>query len=72
MADEYTRSESVKSHMYAEQENCYRDSLRRQHFEVELWQMRIEMLTRMKNQEVQKKSELINTIVSFILLQFKL
>jgi len=71
MADERSRSESGKSLMISEQENCYRNSLRRQLFEVELWQMRIEMLTRMKNEEERKISELIDTTVSIIFSRFK-
>lgn len=63
MENQQNKLQNNQQKVYLEQFNTYKDSLKNQHFEVELWKMRIEIISNMKNKEMQLLSEQIIEMV---------
>lgn len=68
MADHPHGSENEKNTIHLEQEKVYENSLKKQYFEIELWKMRIEMISNMKNKQIQIRNDRITEMVCFIFL----
>lgn len=68
MADQPYGSENEKNTIHLEQEKVYENSLKKQYFEIELWKMRIEMISNMKNKQIQIRNDRITEMVCFIFL----
>lgn len=66
MINQQSRSENIKNKIYLEQENVYKNSLKKQYFEIEYWKFKIEMISNMKNQETQKKNNQLIEMVCIL------
>lgn len=53
MENQQGNSQNIQQKVNLEQFNKYKESLRKQNFEVELWKLRIENISNMKNKEMQ-------------------
>lgn len=68
MADQHHGLENEKNTIYLEQKKVYENTLKKQCFEIELWKMRIEMISNMKNKQIQILNDRITEMVCFIFL----
>jgi len=59
------KCEDIQNKMHSEQENAYTKSLKNQYFEIEIWKMKIDMITIMKNKEKELKNDQITELVGF-------
>lgn len=57
------RSKIIKNKIYSVQEDVYKNSLKEQCFEIELWEMRINMISNLRNKELQNRNEKIIEMV---------
>jgi hypothetical protein len=74
MTNQRSSLENIQNKIYLEQENAYKNSLKKQYFEIEYWKCKIEMISNMKNQETQKKNDqliemvcILNTSSSYLI-----
>lgn len=56
-------SKNIKNKIYIKQENVYINTLKKQYFELKMWKMRIEIISNMKNKEIQKRDKQIIEMV---------
>lgn len=63
MANENHRTDNTINYTYQEQKNIYKNFLKKQYCEVELWKMKIEGISKLKNQEKYVKDEKTNEMV---------
>lgn len=68
MADQDKLQNKLKQ-AYFERLNTCKDSLKKKKFEVDLWQMRIEMILHMKKKEMQTLNDQIIEMVCFCYIQ---
>lgn len=68
MADKDHKLENDSSENDLKQENVNKNILEKKKFELEIWKMRIETISNLKEKEIHKKNEQRILMVCFILL----
>lgn len=57
------RLENIKEQIYMEHENVYENSLRKQYLEVIRYQIKVEVISNMKEKEIKKMDDQLNELV---------
>lgn len=59
------KQESIKNQINTEQVNVYRNKLKEQYFEVKKWKMRVDMISSLREKEIEMKDRKIIEMVCF-------